>query len=89
MPIQMVRNNTGGMLELWNGGQQLANLPNGGSIINLPITITSVTLQNVGYHNRQGGFVNNDSYLATFQAARPGSPAMVVFTGNSGVVTFS
>lgn len=89
MPITLIRNETGAQLELWDVGTQIASLPNGGSVQQVPITITSVIRAGVSYHNRQGEFMNNDSYLATFQAAAPPQPATVLFTGNTGIVRFT
>ena len=83
MAIHTIRNNTGAQLELWDAGNLLANLANGASINTLPITITSVTRNEVQYHKRVGVFVNNDSYLATHAGAS------VIFTGSGSTVTFT
>ncbi|TKC10497.1 hypothetical protein FA048_09950 [Pedobacter polaris] len=86
-----VTNNTGQQLELWDGGNQLANLGPAAIGQQLPITITSITLGNVGYHNKRGGLLVNSNYSATFVPAGNGNPNMVRFTGNGAadIVTFS
>lgn len=86
MPINTIRNNTGKQpLELWDADRQVASLAQGKAVHNAPVTISSVTLSGVSYHNRQGSFNNGDSYSATFVA---GSNS-VKFAGNTGDVTFS
>jgi len=89
MAIHTIRNNTGQQLELWDVGVQLANLADGQAVHTVPITITSVTRGGVGYHNRQGAFVDGDSYEATFIAGNPLQPATVRFTGNQHTVSFT
>jgi hypothetical protein len=84
MPITLIRNSTGAQLTLLDVRTPLANLPDGASAQQVPITITSVTRGGVAFSNRQGGFMNNDSYVATFVA-----PATVSFTGNTGTVNFT
>jgi hypothetical protein len=90
MLITLIRNSTGATLQLFDGVTQLGqDLPNGGSIQHVPITITSVTRGGVRFANHQGGFADDQSYTATFTAA----PATVSFTPNPGtraaVTTFT
>lgn len=85
MAIHTIRNNTGQQLELWNAEVQLANLNDGQAVHTVPITISSVTRGGVGYHNRHGAFLHDDSYSATFIAAT----GTVLFTGNNGNVSFA
>lgn len=89
MAIHTITNNTGAQLELWDAGNRLANLANGQSVHTVPITISSVTRAGVGFMNRNGVFMNDDSYSATYVAAAAPNPATVVFTGNAGVVRFT
>lgn len=92
MAITLIRNSTGAELVLFDVGRQLADLTNGGpgsSVQQVPTTITSVSRGGVSYHNRQGAFMNGDSYLAEFVAAAPPQPAAVRFTGHTGTVTFT
>jgi len=89
MPITLIRNETGAQMQLFDVGTQLADLPAGGSAQQVPITITSVTRGGVAFSNRQGGFMNSDSYVATFVAAVPPQPATVRFAGNTGTVNFT
>jgi hypothetical protein len=88
MPINTVRNNAGYILTLWDIGIELANINNNQAIHNVPITITSVTLNNVHYFNKNGNFQPNDSYTATFIQGNPPISSTVLFTGNEGNVTF-
>lgn len=89
MLINTIRNNTGGVLELWDVGTQLATLQNGQAVHNLPITITSISFNTVGYHNKMGAFMNGDSYSATLVLGIPPNPTSVMFTGNTNKVFFS
>ncbi len=86
-----VTNNTSQVLELWDVGNLLVRLSPSTMGHNLPITITSITFGNVGYHNKIGGFLTNSNYNVTFVPAGAGNPAMVNFIGNSinDIVIFS
>ncbi|UCE61417.1 MAG: hypothetical protein JSU63_06645 [Phycisphaerales bacterium] len=95
MPINTIRNNTGQVLVLWDVGTQIAALMNGQAVHFAPVTITSITIGGVGYHNRTGAFQNGESYLATFAAGVAGGggvlgvPAQVHFAGNYSNVSFA
>ncbi len=83
MAITIIRNQTRGVLELWDAGKKLKTIPVGGSLQQVPITITQVTRSGVILARKKGGFANDDSYVATY------ANNSVVFTGNTSVVTFT
>lgn len=88
--ITVIQNNTGAVLELWDVNQQLGSIAAGGALQQVPITITQVTRGGVIFANKSGGFVNGNSYAATFAAAGGGLPSRVVFTGpGQNVVNFT
>lgn len=84
----MVCNSTGDRLELWADKTLLADLPNGGSIDSIHGAVTRVIRGGFDYSSRQGNFLPADAYLATYIAARPQQPAMVLFTGANNLVAF-
>jgi hypothetical protein len=84
MPINTIRNSTGGVLKLWDGGNLLAEIQEGGAVHNVPITITGVTLDGEPYERRENNFVNDASYDAR---SREGLPPIIEFV-NGTTVTF-
>jgi hypothetical protein len=85
MNIHTIANATGDQLTLFDVGNELAVLPPGGSIRQIPPVITSVSVGNVNYPNRARFFQDGDSYSATIMTGGGG----VLFTGNSGTVQFT
>jgi hypothetical protein len=86
MFIKSIKNHTDKQIELWDRKTCLTALPPGATENNLPMTITSVTHEEVRYHNTVGALSEGDSYLVTFVS---GSSPFVVFAGSTGNVLFS
>jgi hypothetical protein len=85
MPINTIQNETGSVLTLYDGPDVLATIQPDGSAQQVPITILTVAAGGTQFTQKQGGFMNGDSYSAALTDA----PA-VVFTGNTGnPITFT
>jgi hypothetical protein len=87
--MMMVKNSTGGRLELWEQETLIANLPHGASIDSLRAGVTRVICGESHYSTRRGEFLPQGAYLATFIAARLDRPAMVLFSGTKNSVSFT
>ena len=84
MPIKMIRNSTDADLQLWDGRVLLTTVPAAGSVQQVSVVITQVIDGAVTYANRQGAFVDGDSYDVTLTAA-----GTLLFSGNQSQVSFT
>ena len=100
--IQNVANQTGHSLVLWDNNDPFITIPAGGAVHGIPPVITSVSVGNQRFYNREGMFRHLSNYGVTFVPAVHAPPgrvdvrhrgvmAHVNFAGNGGpsdVVSF-
>ena len=85
MPITLIRNNTRDSLTLWQIGEKLATIPQGGCAVELPTTITSVTVGNSTFLCRRSHFVSGERYIVNTVNNNRGEPLYILFDGGRGL----